>query len=185
MSIYGKAAQFLGKVKGSNGFGFVPKAKQAAKKMYGFGRDNPGKTTAVGGIALLGGAAMSQGGETYNNPDIGYDDPWGDNITVPINKKTGEIIKGKEADKFDIYTKDKNDRYRYFEQLLYKGHTFQKINPDEWSPKDIQRAKEWYIGAAQKAQEYMQKYSDNPDVMRAQQEKLEEVQFVMNQIGDK
>ena len=31
----------------------------------------------------------------------------------------------------------------------------------------------------------MQKYSDNPDVMRAQQEKLEEVQFVMNQIGDK
>ena len=59
MSIYGKAAQFLGKVKGSNGFGFVPKAKQAAKKMYGYGRENPGQAAGLGAVGLGLGAMAS------------------------------------------------------------------------------------------------------------------------------
>ena len=69
--------------------------------------------------------------------------------------------------------------------MLYKGHTFQKINPAEWDEKDIQKAIEWYQGAAENAIRLKEKYSNRPDVVKAQDEKLQEVQFVMQQIMER
>ena len=38
MSIFGKAAHFMGKAKGSSGFGFKDRAQQVGQKMYGYGQ---------------------------------------------------------------------------------------------------------------------------------------------------
>ena len=87
MSIYGKAAQFLGKAKASGGFGFVPKAKEAAKKMYGFGRENPGQAAGMGAVALGLGAIGS---------------------TLPDYSEMGEV-----ADRYKLNKYLKNDHNKW------------------------------------------------------------------------
>ena len=110
----------------------------------------------------------------HGTEEITWDDPWGDNIVIP--HRGGQRITGPEADK---YTPFDNEG---FQSILYKGHTFQEINKDNYSEGDIQTAIEWYMHAAKEAKGYLESHAGNPGVVAAQQGKLKEVQFVMQQL---
>ena len=83
MSIFGKAAHFLGKAKTSGGFGFKDKVQQAGKKMYGFGERHPIATTAgiLGGAYALGQTDMWQNPENIEHSAINkwFKKPWDEN----------------------------------------------------------------------------------------------------------
>ena len=71
MSIFGKAAHFMGKAKGSSGFGFKDKVQQAGQKMYGYGSSDLGKSI-IAGTALTGGLAYG-----LNKAGVSFD-PYGE-----------------------------------------------------------------------------------------------------------
>lgn len=122
----------------------------------------------------IGGIKMARDRFGFGNEEVSWDDPWGDNISIP--HKGGQRITGPEADKYSPYGN------KGFQSLLYKGHTFQRINRDNYSDGDIQTAIEWYTKAAEEANRYLESHASNPQVVSAQQNKLKEVQFVMQQL---
>ena len=113
----------------------------------------------------------ARGGEAGK---VTWDDPWGDNIQIPY--RNDEIITGPEADKL-------SPGFSGFQAILYKGHTGQEIIPDSYDPSDVEKAKKWYEEAQQTTAAYIDKYSDNPKVMSAQERKMREIQRVLEQLG--
>ena len=112
----------------------------------------------------------------FGTEKISWDDPWGDNITIPHKK--GKPLSGKEAEKLNIYKGDG------FQDLLYKVHTLQNIDFSEYNEEDISKLISWYTDAREKAILKSKAYSDNQNVVSAQNEKLNEIQHVMKQYGE-
>ena len=110
----------------------------------------------------------------FGTEEITWDDPWGDNIALP--HKRNKIITGKNAEKYNIYEGDD------FQELLYKGHTLQDIDPKKYDPKAIQKLIAWYADAREKALLYIKAHPDNDHVIKAQNDKLSEIKHVMKQI---
>jgi len=106
--------------------------------------------------------------------NVYFDDTWGDNIQTP--HLNGKPIKGKEANAYNPFGDGS------FEDILYKGHTGQKIIKKMYRPQDIQQAKEWYEQAAIQTRMIMEKYANNPGVMKAQEEKIREITSVLEQL---
>ena len=67
-------------------------------------------------------------------------------------------------------------------RIFYKGHTGQKINKQMYRPEEIQQAKEWYEQAGMQTRMIMEKYANNPAVMKAQEEKIREITSVLEQL---
>ena len=102
-----------------------------------------------------------------------FDDPWGDNISIPyIN---GKPIRGEEANAYNVY--------QGIEDILFRGHTGQKINKQMYTPEAIQQAKEWYEQAARQTRMIMDKHSNNPAIIKAQEEKIKEITSVLEQLN--
>ena len=110
----------------------------------------------------------------FGTEKITWDDPWGDNITLP--HKSNKVITGKEAEKYNIYGDTG------FQSLLYKGHTLQNIDSTKYDPEDIQKLMAWYADAREKALLYLKAQSDDTAVVKAQNRKLSEIKHVMDQI---
>mgnify|MGYP003148810705 CR=1 FL=1 len=113
----------------------------------------------------------ARGGEAGK---ITWDDPWGDNIQVP--HRNGEIITGPEADKH-------SPGFSGFQAILYKGHTGQDIMPNAYDPEDVEKAIKWYREAGQTTASYIDKYSDDPKVMAAQERKMKEIYSMLEQLA--
>ena len=136
-------------------------------------------TATAGGLGLM---AMF-GGDDENSKDrfgygvkddVSFDDPWGDNVSVPY--KNGKMLTGKDAEPWNDTTGDG------LESILYKGHTNQKINKNDYSQEDLARAIDWYSEAKKSVQERLIKYKDRPDVINAQKEKMAEINRVLSQL---
>lgn len=109
--------------------------------------------------------------------EITYDDPWGDNIQLPY--KDGKLITGKDADKYSPFADFDFD----FQHLLYKMHTQQKIDINNYSEDVLNKAITWYSDAEEKAIERKMKYKDNEKVMNAQDRKIQEIDFFKKQLN--
>ena len=112
---------------------------------------------------------MASGQKVY------FDDPWGDNIQIPY--LNGSPMKGKKANAYNPFRDDGS-----LQDILYKGHTGQKINKQMYRPEEIQQAKEWYEQAGMQTRMIMEKYANNPAVMKAQEEKIREITSVLEQL---
>lgn len=123
--------------------------------------------------------AMKKMDELFRNQDgrsqIYFDDPWGDNIQIP--HIGGNAIKGEKANAYNPFNNDGS-----LQDILYKGHTGQKINKQMYRPEAIQQAKEWYEQAAMQTRMIMEKHANNPAVMKAQEEKIREITSVLEQL---
>ena len=120
----------------------------------------------------FGYGSYQEGGSTM---EVSWDDPWGDNISIP--HRNGEVVTGPEADEYSPFGG------QGFESILYKGHTFQEIDTDQYNKEDIDKAIAWYQEAGQKTSDYIDKYSDDPKVMAAQERKMKEIQFMLQQLA--
>ena len=120
----------------------------------------------------FGYGSYQEGGEAG---EVSWDDPWGDNISIP--HRNGEVVTGPEADEYSPFGG------QGFESILYKGHTFQEIDTDQYNKEDIDKAIAWYQEAGQKTSDYIDKYSDDPKVMAAQERKMKEIQFMLQQLA--
>lgn len=78
--------------------------------------------------------------------EIQFTDPWGDNIPVPF--KNGEPIRGSEAAKYNP-----DPEMGGFKDILYKGHTGQKIRTSDYSQEDIQKAMQYYTMASKEVKD--------------------------------
>tara|TARA_R100000329_G_scaffold30476_5_gene28162 strand:- start:1829 stop:2236 length:408 start_codon:yes stop_codon:yes gene_type:complete len=106
---------------------------------------------------------------------VQFDDPWGDNIQVPY--MDGQPIRGEAANAYNPFSVDPG-----MQDILYRGHTGQKINKKNYKPEDIQKAIQWYQRAFLSVQAKMKQYPDNVNIMNSQREKIEEIQTVMKQL---
>ena len=120
----------------------------------------------------FGYVSYQEGGEAG---EVSWDDPWGDNIQIP--HRNGEVVTGPEADEYSPFGGEG------FQSLLYKGHTFQEIDKGQYSQEDIEKAITWYQEVGQKTSDYIDKYSDDPKVMAAQERKMKEIQFMLQQLA--
>jgi hypothetical protein len=72
---------------------------------------------------------------------VNFNDPWGDNIGVPVSKD-GTYIRGEEADKYNPYSHSNG-----IENALYKFHTGQSPDLQKVSNEDLEYLHNWYSGA--------------------------------------
>ena len=128
---------------------------------------------------LMGSSGLFSGAEQRESirksMEVSWDDPWGDNISIP--HRNGDVVTGPEADEYSPFGG------QGFESILYKGHTFQEIDTDQYNQEDIDKAIAWYREAGQKTSDYIDKYSDDPKVMAAQERKMKEIQFMLQQLA--
>jgi len=107
------------------------------------------------------------GKDVSGRREVDWDDPWGDNVQVPY--RGGKPIRGARAEFGNEIQPDE------FRALLYRMHTGQKINRDDYTRETLQRASNWYREAEAQARDTMRRHRNNTSVVRAQKRKLEEV----------
>ena len=79
----------------------------------------------------------------HGTEEIQWDDPWGDNIYIPI--KNGKPITGKDAARYNHYGNSG------FEDILFRGHTNQEITSSSYKNEDLSKAVNWYLEAMKTA----------------------------------
>ena len=128
------------------------------------------------GAGLAAGMGALYMGTRDKKSQVQFDDPWGDNISVPyIN---GQPIKGEAANDYNPFAVDPG-----MQDILYRGHTGQKINIKNYEPEEIQKAIQWYQRAFLNVQEKIKQYPNNENFINSQREKIEEITSVLNQLS--
>ena len=112
--------------------------------------------------------------EESGTSKVFMDDPWSDGIYIPYLNVNNKPIMGEAANAWNIY--------EGLEDILYRGHTGQKINKENYNPQDVQKAIKWYEEAAINTNQRMKNYANNPAVMEAQNRRMKEISSVLEQL---
>ena len=74
--------------------------------------------------------------------ELTWDDPWGDNITIP--HRNSQRLTGEEAEKYNPFFGSMPKYHDYFQGTLYRFHTKQDPDLTKVPDEDLIRLMEWY-----------------------------------------